>query len=76
MQQEVLLVLGGFHLNIDSDGGIKKIATRFKDLGVRYVGLTHCTGQLAQQIFKLVYGGHYLTCGDGQVVHGVDLSDA
>jgi len=73
VNKKVLMVLGGFHLGMNSDGSIRKIAARFQEMGVRYVGPTHCTGQLAQRIFQQVYGDRYLSCGAGRIIHGEDL---
>ncbi len=76
MQKEVLLVLGGFHLLLDSESSIQKIVTRFREMGVRYVAPTHCSGQIARNSFKNVYGDHYLACGVGRIITAGDLPGA
>jgi 7,8-dihydropterin-6-yl-methyl-4-(beta-D-ribofuranosyl)aminobenzene 5'-phosphate synthase len=74
MDQEVLLVLGGFHLLYDTDSRIQKIVERFKSMGVRHVAPTHCSGTIAQNIFKKGFKGNYLNCGVGRVLSATDLS--
>jgi len=73
LRKEVLLVMGGFHLLMDSEGSIRDIAERLKGLDIRYVMPIHCSGSLAQKIFKDVYGDHYLEGGVGRIITAADL---
>ncbi|MFO7889374.1 MAG: hypothetical protein R6V04_03445, partial [bacterium] len=50
-KQTIYLVFGGFHLMNRERREIKLIVEKLKDLGINYVGPTHCTGYEAQQIF-------------------------
>jgi 7,8-dihydropterin-6-yl-methyl-4-(beta-D-ribofuranosyl)aminobenzene 5'-phosphate synthase len=58
------LVEGGFHLFPYEGDYISKLARRMKDeLGVQRVAPAHCTGNLAFQIFRDVYGENYNYAG-------------
>jgi 7,8-dihydropterin-6-yl-methyl-4-(beta-D-ribofuranosyl)aminobenzene 5'-phosphate synthase len=70
---ELLLVVGGFHLGSASRQRIKGIISSFRDMGVRYVGPTHCSGERAKRLFKEEYGDHYLEVGVGRVIRLEDL---
>jgi 7,8-dihydropterin-6-yl-methyl-4-(beta-D-ribofuranosyl)aminobenzene 5'-phosphate synthase len=66
--QEVLLVMGGFHLLGHSDAQIKRIISEFSKLGVRYAGPCHCTGDRAIELFAQEYGEHFIQIGAGRTV--------
>lgn len=66
--QEVLLVMGGFHLLGHSDAQIKRIISEFSKLGVRYAGPCHCTGDRAIELFAQEYGEHFIQIGVGRTV--------
>jgi 7,8-dihydropterin-6-yl-methyl-4-(beta-D-ribofuranosyl)aminobenzene 5'-phosphate synthase len=70
---ELLLMVGGFHLGSASRQRIKGIISSFRDMGVRYVGPTHCSGERAKRLFKEEYGDHYLEVGVGRVIRLEDL---
>jgi len=74
MEKEILFVLGGFHLLQQDENSITKIASRFREMGVRYVAPTHCSGGLARDIFKEVYADRYIACGVGRVITAKDFS--
>ena len=67
-KEEVLLAMGGFHLMNMSMDNMGKILVRFKDLGVRYVGPCHCTGETQIKACEKAYGEHFLTVGVGKVI--------
>lgn len=70
---EVLFTMGGFHLLNKSRKELKKIATTFKYLGVRYVGPCHCSGDLARQIFEEEYRECFIKVGVGKEISDVEL---
>ena len=72
MKDDVLLVMGGFHLRGD-DRIELKTTSRFRDLGVKYVGSCHCTGEIAKGLFKEEYGDHFITVGVGRKITLEDL---
>jgi len=59
MKQDVLFVLGGFHLISTDSGQITTIARRLRKL-TKYVGPCHCTGERAQRIIKSVFREDYV----------------
>jgi 7,8-dihydropterin-6-yl-methyl-4-(beta-D-ribofuranosyl)aminobenzene 5'-phosphate synthase len=71
--QEILLVAGGFHLISDYASSIRKIALKLKDLGVRHVAPTHCSGSEARQIFSSVFGKRFLHGGVGRIITANDF---
>jgi 7,8-dihydropterin-6-yl-methyl-4-(beta-D-ribofuranosyl)aminobenzene 5'-phosphate synthase len=70
---DVALVMGGFHLEWARRGKIKKIISVFKQLGVRYVGPGHCSGDKARRLFRREFGERCLNIGAGKVITTVDL---
>ncbi|THB77636.1 MAG: MBL fold metallo-hydrolase [Desulfobacteraceae bacterium] len=69
----VLLVMGGFHLMSSLNHRIRKIAGRFKEMGVKYLAPSHCTGTEAENILAPAYGKRYLASGVGRVIHVREL---
>ena len=63
--EEVLLVMGGFHLHNKSGSEIRMIISQMQRLGVRYVGPCHCSGDKARALFREAYGDHYIPVGTG-----------
>ncbi len=64
----IYMVLGGFHLVTAPADEIAAIVQRFRALGVRKVGATHCTGDTAIAAFRRVYGDDYVPMGVGRVI--------
>lgn len=71
---DLLLVMGGFHLLRHSEEQVNKIVAIFKDMGVTYAAPTHCSGDKTLEAFKEVYGDHYLALGAGKVLNISDLN--
>ena len=74
VEGEVLLAMGGFHLMGMSMGNLKKIFASFHELGVRYVGPCHCTGETQIKAFEKVYEEHFLQMGVGKVIRVEELN--
>lgn len=72
--KEILLVMGGFHLQDYTPSDIQKIIAAFKTLGVRFVAPSHCTGTPARRLFQEQYGANFIESGVGRVVLGKDLA--
>lgn len=66
LKKDVVMVLGGFHLGKLSTREAKTIADQLKDLGVREVGPTHCTGDKAIAAFGEVFGKDCHAMGVGK----------
>jgi 7,8-dihydropterin-6-yl-methyl-4-(beta-D-ribofuranosyl)aminobenzene 5'-phosphate synthase len=73
LKNDILLVMGGFHLEWATKGKIEKIISDFKQTGVRYVGPSHCTGHKARTLFEKHFGTNYINVGAGKVITAVDL---
>jgi 7,8-dihydropterin-6-yl-methyl-4-(beta-D-ribofuranosyl)aminobenzene 5'-phosphate synthase len=65
--------MGGFHLGGAADRELKDVAANFRKMGVRYVGLCHCSGDRAREIFAEEYGERYLAVGVGTTVETAGL---
>ena len=64
---KVYLALGGFHLSGASSAELESIIDSFRKLGVERVGLCHCSGDQARQLFKQHYGTNYIESGVGKI---------
>ena len=73
IQDDIFLVMGGFHLEWAGRGKIEKIISAFKKIGVRYVGPGHCTGHKARTLFEKHFSTNYIDVGAGKVITAVDL---
>jgi 7,8-dihydropterin-6-yl-methyl-4-(beta-D-ribofuranosyl)aminobenzene 5'-phosphate synthase len=62
------LVFGGFHLGGSSRAEIESIISRFKALGVKKVGPTHCSGDLARNLFSEKFGEDFIRVGAGKEI--------
>jgi len=62
---EIHLVLGGFHLGGRSKVVIRRIIADFRYLGVRKVAPCHCSGDRARAMFAEEYGDDCVLCGVG-----------
>ncbi len=67
-KKDIYLVIGGFHLGGHSEAQIGEIIQDFKDMGVRNVAPTHCTGDKAIQMFQEAYGDHFVKAGVGKKI--------
>jgi 7,8-dihydropterin-6-yl-methyl-4-(beta-D-ribofuranosyl)aminobenzene 5'-phosphate synthase len=65
---EVLFVMGGFHLHNKSSREIKSIISEMQRLEVRYVAPCHCSGDKARALFREAYGEHYIPVGAGKII--------
>lgn len=70
---EVLFVMGGFHLVGKSRSEVDTIISDMKKLGVRYVGPCHCTGDKARELFQQAYRKHFISIGVGKRIDGKEL---
>jgi 7,8-dihydropterin-6-yl-methyl-4-(beta-D-ribofuranosyl)aminobenzene 5'-phosphate synthase len=66
--QPVRLVMGGFHLLEMGADQINAIIADLRALGVQQVAPTHCSGDLARQLFAEAYGEDYIEAGAGLVL--------
>jgi 7,8-dihydropterin-6-yl-methyl-4-(beta-D-ribofuranosyl)aminobenzene 5'-phosphate synthase len=73
LKDDILLVMGGFHLEWASRGKIEKVISSFKQLQVRYVAACHCSGHKAAHLFERHFGKNYLNIGAGKIITLADL---
>ena len=66
--ENVYLVLGGFHLSGASDSELKKIINEFKKLGVQKVAPCHCSGDRCRELFKQEYKENFIENGVGKII--------
>lgn len=65
---EIYLVLGGFHLGGKSEAEIEDIIGEFQQLGVQKVAPCHCTGELAISLFHQAFGEDFIQNGAGKII--------
>ncbi|WP_457564688.1 MBL fold metallo-hydrolase [Caminibacter sp.] len=68
LNKPVLYALGGFHLMRSEEFEIAEVIRELKMLGVEYVTPTHCSGDLAIEMFKAEYGENYIPGGVGRII--------
>lgn len=68
IEDNVLLVMGGFHLGGKNKAELEEIILKFKESGVTNVGPCHCSGALARQMFKKEYQNNYMDVGVGRLI--------
>jgi 7,8-dihydropterin-6-yl-methyl-4-(beta-D-ribofuranosyl)aminobenzene 5'-phosphate synthase len=64
----VSLLMGGFHLMYSDARQIAGVIETLQSLGVRKVCPTHCTGDLAIEMFAEAFGDRFIRGGVGRVV--------
>ncbi len=69
----ILLVMGGFHLEWATTGRIEKVISGFNRRHVQYVGPCHCSGHKAKSLFEKRYGKNCINIGAGKVIAVADL---
>ena len=67
--QEISLVVGGFHLGDLKMEEIRKIVDLFKELNVKQVSPSHCSGQLCREQFKEIYKDDCILAGAGSLIN-------
>jgi 7,8-dihydropterin-6-yl-methyl-4-(beta-D-ribofuranosyl)aminobenzene 5'-phosphate synthase len=70
---EVLLVLGGFHLLGESERGLNAVISRLRRLGVQGAGPCHCSGDAARELFRREWKESYIAVGVGRVITAADF---
>ncbi len=73
MEDDFLLVMGGFHLEWAGKGKIQKVISSFMKMGVKNVGLCHGSGNRAMSLFEEHFGRNYIPVGSGKEIFLSDL---
>ena len=66
--ENILFVMGGFHLNAASNREIDDIIKAFEDLQVTYAAPCHCSGDNARTLFAEQFGDKYVNIGVGRAI--------
>jgi len=66
--EPIYLVLGGFHLMESDKRAIEIVAENFKQIGIIKAGPTHCSGDMAEEIFKKIYADDFVPIKAGQEI--------
>lgn len=64
----IYLLLGGFHLLHTREKGVQEVIRQLKEIGVRKVSPSHCTGEKAIGLFRESWGEDFIEAGCGAVV--------
>jgi len=72
-ENDLALVMGGFHLLNDGNEEILSIIKRFQSLGVRYAAASHCSGERARKLFARKYAKRFIRLGAGSIIGLEDL---
>ncbi len=62
----IYLVMGGFHLEENSDLELGRIIDEFKNLSVGNVAPSHCSGDRTRELFRKEFGDSYIENGVGK----------
>ena len=73
IDDDILFVMGGFHLGGVSRGELEKIVASFRDLNVKHVAPCHCSGDAAIGMFRDRYKEDFVDVGAGKVITADDL---
>ena len=66
--EPIALLMGGFHLMYSNEEEIAAVIERLQKLGVRRVCPTHCSGDLAIEMFAEAFGEGFVPGGIGKVI--------
>ncbi|MCK4751566.1 MAG: MBL fold metallo-hydrolase, partial [Bacteroidales bacterium] len=65
---QINTVIGGLHLMQTSREKVEQIASELKELGIRQICPTHCTGEKSIAALKDAYGDGYISGGTGKKI--------
>jgi 7,8-dihydropterin-6-yl-methyl-4-(beta-D-ribofuranosyl)aminobenzene 5'-phosphate synthase len=65
LNEEIYLVVGGYHLFKEDDEAVRGVIARFRELGVQKVAPCHCSGDRCRELFHEEYGEDYVEIGVG-----------
>jgi 7,8-dihydropterin-6-yl-methyl-4-(beta-D-ribofuranosyl)aminobenzene 5'-phosphate synthase len=68
LQGDILLAVGGFHLEWATKSRIEKTILALRKLGVQRVAPCHCTGDKARALFEKLYETDCINVGAGDVI--------
>ncbi|MCK4404702.1 MAG: MBL fold metallo-hydrolase [candidate division Zixibacteria bacterium] len=66
--EDIYLVLGGFHLGGVGDSKLRDIIKSFRELGVKKAAPCHCSGDRTRELFKEEYKEDFISNGVGKII--------
>ncbi|MDH4212222.1 MAG: MBL fold metallo-hydrolase [candidate division WOR-3 bacterium] len=66
-ERPIALVTGGFHLVNATEEEVRGISAKLKELGVKNIAPSHCTGSMAMDIFREEWGDRHVELYLGHV---------
>lgn len=73
MDEEILLVMGGFHLMRTRTDKVESLANEFREKNIQYAAPSHCSGDGTLKIFQDIFGEKCLKLGTGRVIETAAL---
>lgn len=71
IDKKIDIAIGGFHLLDKNETEILNSIKKLKELGVKKVIPTHCTGDLAIELFKKHFKDNYIQGGVGEIIKNI-----
>jgi 7,8-dihydropterin-6-yl-methyl-4-(beta-D-ribofuranosyl)aminobenzene 5'-phosphate synthase len=68
LDDDILLAIGGFHLEWATKGKIRRVILALRQSGVRYVGACHCCGDKSRRLLEEHFGEKFINLGAGRVI--------
>ncbi|MBU1062310.1 MAG: MBL fold metallo-hydrolase [Candidatus Omnitrophica bacterium] len=68
ISEPIYFVFGGFHLMESDKRAIEIVAENFKKMKIRKAGPTHCSGKIAEEIFKERYKKDFVPIKVGEIL--------
>ena len=68
LAKDIYLLMGGFHMLAMSEAEIRSIIDNLRDLGVKEIAPSHCTGDKATSLFHQVWGDDFIDGGCGAII--------
>ncbi|MCK4668058.1 MBL fold metallo-hydrolase [Candidatus Dependentiae bacterium] len=66
--ENIFLVVGGFHLCNMKESEFRTVINKVKELKIKYVAPSHCTGKEAIKYFKKIFQETFIQTGAGKVI--------
>lgn len=66
--KKVVAIIGGMHMLYKRELEINNVAKALKKMHIDFVSPTHCSGALAQDIFKYTFKEGYIQSGAGKII--------
>ena len=69
VSEPLLLLLGGIHLYRSHLAEVERTSQALKNLGLKFLGVSHCTGEKAINFLQQDWGERFLKVGAGSVIN-------